>query len=107
MPTEPQSLWRQRARRILIRLLDQAQSEQWSRKDLEKAIFDAYPFGERHYLPYQMWNIEKKLCLRAFDSKTTISRIVAADQAREWAQRGTRSRSEHVVADPNQMEIDL
>jgi hypothetical protein len=26
-----------------------------SMKDRKKAIFDAYPFGEREYHPYKMW----------------------------------------------------
>ena len=50
-------------------------------KEVEKAICDAYPFGERKYWPYRVWLTRVKLHKKAFalglktaDAKRTKSK---------------------------------
>lgn len=46
--------WYQRAKQILFEL-DKTLPPDITIQEREKAIFDAYPWGERRYLPYKMW----------------------------------------------------
>lgn len=45
--------WRDRARPIIAQVL--LQTRGCSPKEIDDAIFDAYPFGERKYHPYKIW----------------------------------------------------
>lgn len=55
--------WRERARPIIQQILqDTAGKEE---KEITKALYDAYPFGERKYHPYKIWldeiRVQRKL----------------------------------------------
>lgn len=45
--------WRERAAPIIWRVLDANKGK--SKEEIDKALFDAYPFGERKYHPYKIW----------------------------------------------------
>ena len=45
--------WRDIARPIIAEVL--AETRGRSEKDIRKALFDAYPFGERAMHPYKVW----------------------------------------------------
>ncbi len=51
--TEPGS-WQDRARRT-IEQVDAALPKDASLEERKRALFEAYPFGERRYTPYKMW----------------------------------------------------
>jgi hypothetical protein len=45
--------WRDRARPIVAQVLRDTAGQ--PEEVIKKALFDAYPFGERHYTPYKIW----------------------------------------------------
>jgi hypothetical protein len=47
------SSWRDRARPIVAQVL--WETKDMDKKAIDKALFDAYPFGMRKYLPYKVW----------------------------------------------------
>lgn len=59
----PESHWRQDARSVMIRVVREQRDLGKLGDDaaLLKAVDAAYPFGERKYLPYKMWLLERKL----------------------------------------------
>lgn len=50
------SHWRDQARPIIAKVLEEHKNS--SDQDLKKALFNAYPFGERKYYPYKCWLLE-------------------------------------------------
>lgn len=52
------SSWRDRAAPIIRGVILEVGRE--DEKKLRKALFDAYPFGERKYTPYKIWLDEIK-----------------------------------------------
>ena len=50
--------WRDIARPIVQRVLQETQGQ--DEKVVKKALYDAYPFGERKFRPYQIWLAEIK-----------------------------------------------
>lgn len=59
----PESRWRQDARAVIIRVVREQRDLGKLDDDaaLLKAVDAAYPFGERNYLPYKMWLLERRL----------------------------------------------
>lgn len=58
----PKSRWRREAIVAIGRVLMSASPDLLADDDaLLKAVDAAYPFGERKYLPYKMWLLERKL----------------------------------------------
>jgi hypothetical protein len=59
----PTSHWRQAARATMIAVVREHRDrgELADDAELQKAVDAAYPFGERKYLPYKMWLLERKL----------------------------------------------
>ena len=51
--------WRDIARPIIADVINRVGVE--DEKALKKALFDAYPFGERQYHPYKIWLDEIKI----------------------------------------------
>jgi len=45
--------WRDRARLVIVQVL--RANEGQPDDVIKKALFDAYPFGERRYTPYKTW----------------------------------------------------
>lgn len=45
--------WRDSARPIIQQVLKETKGQ--TEKEIKKALFDAYPFGERKYHPYKIW----------------------------------------------------
>lgn len=54
--------WRDHARPIIEATLApfKAQGISYKTKEMKKALFDAYPFGQRKYHPYKIWLDEIK-----------------------------------------------
>lgn len=50
--------WRDTARPIIVRVIRDVGRDDPGR--LKRALFDAYPFGERAYHPYKVWLDEIK-----------------------------------------------
>lgn len=50
--------WRDIARPIIEKVLKA--TEGMEEDAIKKALYDAYPFGERHYHPYKVWLDEIK-----------------------------------------------
>ena len=48
-----QSRWRNKAAPIIARVLVQTKGQ--GEDAIAKALYDAYPFGERRYHPYKVW----------------------------------------------------
>ena len=55
--------WRQIARSSLDKAYASAVASGLTGKDLEQALFDSYPFGERAYAPYKAWCEERRKVL--------------------------------------------
>ena len=53
--------WRDAARPIIANVIREHGRE--DTPELRKALFDAYPFGQRKYWPYQVWLDEIKVQL--------------------------------------------
>jgi len=53
--------WRDSARSKIIPILEQARKENWTEARIKKALFDAYPYGERRCYPYKVWLDEIKV----------------------------------------------
>ena len=50
--------WRDSARPIISKVLHETQG--MAPREIDAAIFDAYPFGQRRYHPYKIWLDEVK-----------------------------------------------
>jgi hypothetical protein len=61
--------WRDIIRPIISKILQETEGQ--SEAVRKKALFDAYPFGERKYLPYKVWLDEIKIqtCKKKFRFK--------------------------------------
>lgn len=53
--------WRDSARPIIVNVLKENQGK--PEKEIKKALYEAYPFGERNYHPYKIWLDEIKVQL--------------------------------------------
>ena len=55
--------WRDRARPIIQQVLRDTVGK--DEKEIRKALYDAYPFGQRKYHPYKIWldeiRVQRKL----------------------------------------------
>lgn len=51
--------WRDIARPIIAEVLKENKGK--DEKEIKKALYDAYPFGERAMHPYKIWNDEIKI----------------------------------------------
>ena len=56
-----ESRWRARSRDIIKQVLDRAKTLKWDEREIQKALTDAYPFGERAMWPYKIWLDEIKV----------------------------------------------
>lgn len=45
--------WRDKARPIVAQVLRDTEGK--TEPEIKQALFDAYPFGQRHYTPYKIW----------------------------------------------------
>lgn len=76
----PESRWRQSARAVMIRVV--REQRDLGRLDddaaLLAAVDAAYPFGERKYLPYKMWLLERRLFR---DACSVPAATASADEA--------------------------
>lgn len=52
--------WRDTARPIIAKVLQDCRLAGATEQQIKKALFDAYPFGERKYYPYSIWLDEIK-----------------------------------------------
>lgn len=64
--------WRDYAAPIIAKVLKENKGK--TEKEIKKALFDAYPFGERKYHPYKIWLDEIKVQRgkRKFGHKRTV-----------------------------------
>ena len=64
--------WRDIARPIIADVLQNTNG--MDEHTIKKALYDAYPFGERQYHPYKIWLDEIKVQrkMRRFKGKNTI-----------------------------------
>lgn len=51
--------WREHCKPIIAQVL--AENKGRTDKEIKKALFDAYPYGERAMHPYKIWNDEIKV----------------------------------------------
>ena len=56
--------WRYRARRIIEDVIKKVGNNE---QDLKKALYDAYPFGQRKHYPYKIWLDEIKKQTQSID----------------------------------------
>lgn len=61
---EPASFWQREARKVVQRVMAEL-APNATRKDAERALREAYPFGEREYWPYRVWLREQGAALAA------------------------------------------
>jgi hypothetical protein len=75
----PESHWRQSARAVMIRVVRELRDAARLDDDaaLLAAVDAAYPFGERKYLPYKMWLLERKI----FRDACSVPSTPTADEA--------------------------
>ena len=57
------SYWRDRANPIIVRIVKEHNNT--DSKELRKALYEAYPFGERKHHPYKIWLDEVQKVLQA------------------------------------------
>jgi hypothetical protein len=57
------SYWRDRANPIIVGIVKEHNNT--DSKELRKALYEAYPFGERKYHPYKIWLDEIQKVLQA------------------------------------------
>lgn len=53
--------WRDKARQVIAAVIAEVGTDDPGK--LKRALFDAYPFGERQYHPYKIWLDEIKVQL--------------------------------------------
>jgi hypothetical protein len=65
--------WRETARPIISKILNEHTDE----AAIKKALFDAYPFGERRYHPYKIWldEIRRQRGLKGKADMETLERL--------------------------------
>jgi hypothetical protein len=56
------SSWREKSAAVIARVVAEVGTH--DQKALKKALFDAYPFGERQYHPYKIWCNERAKVLK-------------------------------------------
>jgi hypothetical protein len=56
------SSWREKSAAVIARVVAEVGTD--DQKALKKALFDAYPFGERQYHPYKIWCNERAKVLK-------------------------------------------
>lgn len=75
--------WRDSARPIIKEVLEKHHDNEGA---LKRALFDAYPFGERKYHPYKIWLDEIKVQrgFKTFNKRKPVSEppIENADQTK-------------------------
>ncbi len=57
------SSWREKSAAVIARVVAEVGTD--DQKALKKALFDAYPFGERQYHPYKIWCNERAKVLKS------------------------------------------
>lgn len=62
--------WREHAAKIIERVLCETHGQ--PEDVIKKALFDAYPYGERRYHPYKIWLSE----IRRQRGKTTYKPVI-------------------------------
>lgn len=72
------SYWRGRANPIIVRVVKEHGNT--DSKELRKALFEAYPFGERKYHPYKMWLDEVQKVLQEVGAVPKKVKIKAAQE---------------------------
>jgi len=70
--TRQPKTWREIARPIIKRVLDEHKGE--PREKVKRALRDAYPFGSRSHYPYQVWldEIRRQLEAAYFEDKKEL-----------------------------------
>lgn len=51
--TEDRMSWRERSATVIRKVLEETKGQ--PKEVVDKALFDAYPFGPRQYHPYKIW----------------------------------------------------
>lgn len=74
--------WREHARPIIAKLLTSAKEEAWGEERLKKALYDAYPYGQRQYHPYKIWLDEIRV-QRGLKPRPERMRGVARERAEQ------------------------
>lgn len=77
--SEARMSWRDRSEPIISKVLTETAGK--SEKEIKKALFEAYPFGERRYHPYKIWLSEIK---RQRGSKDKTPSKTALQKLQEW-----------------------
>jgi hypothetical protein len=57
------SSWREKSAAVIARVVAEVGTD--DQKALKKALFEAYPFGERQYHPYKIWCNERAKVLKS------------------------------------------
>jgi hypothetical protein len=57
------STWREKSAAVIARVVAEVGTD--DQRALKKALFDAYPFGERQYHPYKIWCNERAKVLKS------------------------------------------
>jgi hypothetical protein len=76
--------WRDHARRVIAQVIADVGRDDPGR--LKRALFDAYPFGERQYHPYRIWLDEIK---RQTGKSKSVSSRTDLEKLAEFNRRNT------------------
>lgn len=77
--------WRDRARPIIAQVLHDTKGK--TEAEIDKAIFDAYPFGTREHWPYKVWLTEVRWQRVGIWKKSTRTRETPKWKIKEDQQR--------------------
>ena len=77
--------WRDQARPVIARVIDQVGFSNQS--SLRKALYDAYPFGQRKHYPYRVWldEIKKQVGKAMKDIKNINEPVLTQMPAKQLA----------------------
>jgi hypothetical protein len=77
--------WRDTARPIIAKVLQDCRDTGATEKQIRAALFAAYPFGERRYFPYKVWCDEVR-AQRGLKAKANAAKSEKNGQQRlaEW-----------------------
>lgn len=70
------SSWREQSAAVIARVVAEVGTD--DQKALKKALFEAYPFGERKYHPYKIWCEERAKVLKPEPDTSTPMSVAEA-----------------------------
>lgn len=69
MPIKPLT-WKEKSERIIAPIVAEARRNEWTVKELKKAIRDAWPGGVRECYPYKAWCFVQRRALIEYEHPT-------------------------------------